>query len=181
MPVLKMLKDKSLIITKLGKTYQDENNAEIIKIILPKELNGNDLEDCHIYLSFINQKKVGNVCDLSEYVEDYSNESYVIEVPLYQMFTYEPGIIEMWIKVIHTSSEMIAKTNSVTYMINPHKEIEGTIPEQEMSIIDNLVIKLDSTEIKVDEISGEVEEIGEYVGKLQQGDVLLVKSSEVEE
>ena len=154
-----MSKDKTLTVTKSGNTYQDENNAETIKIILPKEINSIDLKDCYIYLSFINQQGLGNVSDLTEYVTDYSDDYYVIEVPMYQMFTYEPGTIEMWIKVLHSPTEMVAKTNEVTYTIKPHKEIEGTIPEQEMSIIDGLVMKLDSTAIKVDEVSGRVQDI----------------------
>ena len=72
---------------------------------------------------------------------------------------------------------MIAKTNSISHTIIAHKEIEGTIPEQEMSIIDGLVMKLDSTAIKVDEVSGKIEEIDDYVSELQQGVVLLAQPS----
>lgn len=154
-----MSKDKTLTVTKSGNTYQDENNAETIKIILPKAINSIDLKDCYIYLSFINQKGLGNVSELTEYVTDYLEDYYVIDVPMYQMFTYEPGTVEMWIKVLHTPTKMVAKTNEVTYTIKPHKEIEGTIPEQEMSIIDGLVMKLDSTAIKVDEVIGRVQDI----------------------
>ena len=154
-----MSKDKTLTVTKSGNTYQDENNAETIKIVLPKIINSIDLKDCYIYLSFINQQGLGNVSDLTEYVTDYSEDYYVIEVPMYQKFTYEPGTIEMWIKVLHSPTQMVAKTNGVTYTIKPHKEIEGTIPEQEMSIIDGLVMKLDSTAIMVDEVSGRVQDI----------------------
>ena len=161
MPILKMSKDKVLTVTKSGNTYQDENNAETLKIILPKSINGNDLKDCYIYLSFINQQGLGNVSDITKYLAEYSSERYVIEVPLYQMFTYEPGNIEMWIKVLHSPTQMVAKTNSVSYMIKAHKEIEGTIPEQEMSIIDNLVMKMDATAIKVDEVSGRIQDIVE--------------------
>ena len=171
-----MSKDKTLTITKSGNTYQDENNSETIKIILPKLINSIDLKDCYIYLSFINQQGLDNVSDLTEYVTDYSEDYYVVEVPMYQMFTYEPGTIEMWIKVLHSSTEMVAKTNEIKYNIKTHKEIEGTIPEQEMSIINGLVMKLDSTAIKVDDISGKVEGIDDYVNELQQGKVLLVQS-----
>lgn len=177
MPTLKMSANKTLTITKSGNTYQDENNAETIKIILPKAINSIDLKDCYIYLSFINQQGLGNVSDIREYLNDYSDNYYVIEVPMYQMFTYEPGNVEMWVKVLHSPTEMVAKTNEVVYTIKPHKEIEGTIPEQEMSIIDSLSMKLDATAIKVDEVSGKVEEIDDYVSELQQGEVLLVQPS----
>lgn len=180
MPVLKMSKDKTLAVTKSGNTYQDENNAETIKIILPKVINSIDLKDCYIYLSFINQQGLGNVSDLTEYVTDYSENYYVVEVPMYQMFTYEPGTIEMWIKVLHSPTQMVAKTNEVTYTIKPHKEIEGTVPEQEMSIIDGLVMKLDSTAIKVDEVSGRVQDIVDGEEQIVQP-MLIAKVNEENE
>lgn len=49
-----------------------------------------------------------------------------------------------------------------------------------MSIIDGLVMKLDSTAIKVDEVSGKIEEIDDYVSELQQGEVLLVQPNKNE-
>ena len=175
-----MSKDKTLTVTKSGNTYQDENNAETIKIILPKVINSIDLKDCYVYLSFINQQGLGNVSDLTEYVTDYSEDYYVIEVPMYQMFTYEPGTIEMWIKVLHSPTQMVAKTNEVVYTIKPHKEIEGTIPEQEMSIIDGLVMKLDSTAIKVDEVSGRVQDIVQGEEQIVQP-MLIAKVNEENE
>lgn len=173
--ILKMTKDRTLIITKQGNTYQDENNAEMLKIILPKVLNGIDLKDCYIYLSFVNQQNLGNVCDLTEYVAEYNDDYYVVEVPMYQMFTHESGTVRMWIKALHTSTEMVAKTNEVSFTVQAHSNIEGTIPKQEMSIIDGLVARLDTVAIKADEVSGKVEEIDDYIEELQQGEVLLVQ------
>lgn len=159
MPVLKMFEDRNLIVTKSSNTYQDENNAEKLKIVLPKKINNIDLNECYIYLSFINQAGVGDVCDITEYLSEYSDINYMIEVPMYRMFTYEPGTIEMWLKVLHSPTEMVAKSNEVYLYVRAHKEIEGTIPEQEMSIIDGLAAKLNATAIKVDEVSGKVEDI----------------------
>jgi len=179
MPVLKVSKDRFLTITKLGNTHQDENNAETIKIILPKTINKNDLRDCSIFLSFINQRGLGDVCDITEYIEDYSNDMYVIEVPMYQMFTYEPGVIEMWVKFLNPTTQMVAKTNPISFTIKRHRDIEGTVPEQEMSIIDNLIMKIDATAIKVDEVSERVQDIVEgdeqivqsvLIGEIQEDD-----------
>lgn len=118
--VLKMTDGRTLIITKQGNTYQDENNAETIKIILPKSVNGIDLRDCSVHLSFINQQNLGNVCDLTEYLQEYSDEYFVIEVPMYQMFTYESGAVRMWLKVLHSPTGMIAKTNEVCFTVQTH-------------------------------------------------------------
>lgn len=177
MPVLKMSADKTLIITKQGNTYEDENNAELIKIYLTRYINGVDLKECSVWLGFINQEGLGDQYELTKSLREYSTDYYVTENLMGQVFTYEPGNISMWIKILHSPTEMLAKSNEVTYVIKSHKEIDGTIPEQEMSIIDSLTMKLDATAIKVDEVSGKVEEIDEYVSELQQGEVFVVKPS----
>ena len=168
--VLKMSKDKTLIVTKQSNTYEDENNAESIKIYLAKCINNINLKDCSVWLGFINQEGLGDQHELTEYLTEYSNDYYVVEKPMGQIFTYEPGSIEMWIKVLHSPTQMVAKTNEVIYTIKPHKEIDGTIPEQEISIIDSLTMKLD-------EVTAKVEDIDEYVSELQEGEVLLVQPS----
>ena len=165
-----MSKDKTLIITKQSNTYEDENNAESIKIYLSKYVNGIDLKECSVWLGFINQTGLGDQHELTDCLTKYSDDYYVIEKPMGQIFTYEPGNIEMWIKMLYSPTKMVAKTNDVTYAIKPHKEIDGTIPEQGMSIIDSLTMKLD-------EVTAKVEDIDEYVSELQQGEVLLVQPS----
>ena len=163
MLVLKMLEDRSLVVTKSNNTYQDENSAEVLKIILPKTLNEIDLKDCHVYLAFTNQAGYGNVCDITSYLTDYSDMRYVIQIPMYKMFTYEPGTIEMWVKILHSPTEMVAKTNVVSHIIMAHKDTDGTIPPQELSIIDQLVTRMDVAEVTVDNISDRVDIVDDKV------------------
>lgn len=175
MPVLKMLENRSLVITKLSNIYQDENNAEQLKILLPKKINNVDLTECYVYLNFLNQTGAGNVCDITEYLNDYSDANYAIEVPMYRMFTYEPGIIQMWIKVVHFPSDMVAKTNEVSLFVKVHKETDGTIPEHEMSLISGLVEKLESTATKVEEVDGKLEEVDGKVQDIISGQEQIVQ------
>ena len=159
MIVLKMTDDKFLTITKSGNTYQDEHNAETIKLILPKEINHIDLSTCHIYLSFINQENLGQVIEVDEHLTNYADRFYVVEITMYKIFTYKDGDNTMWVKILNSEEMMIAKSNIVTYTIKPHPEVEGTIPEQELSILESMAVKLDATAIKVDEVSGRVQGI----------------------
>ena len=174
MLVLKMLENKNLVIVRSSNAYKDENNAGKIKVVLQKTINNIDLTDCNVYLNFINQQNVGNSCDITSYIEDYLNICYIAEIPLQKMFTCEPGNAKIWVKILHIPTEMVAKTNEVNCTISSHKDFEGTIPEQELSIIDNLTMKLNATEIKLDEVSGKVGEIDNYVSELQTGDILLL-------
>lgn len=159
MPVLKMSEDKTLTITRRGNTYQDEHNAETLKVILPKSINNIGLDECHIYLSFINQENLGQVIDITEFLTDYTDLFYSIEIPMYKAFTYKEGVVILWVKIINSEKMMVAKTNEVSYTIKPHLEVEGTVPEQELSVLESMAIKLDATAIKVDEVSGRVQEI----------------------
>ena len=163
MIVLKMMENRTLVITKADTIYQDENNAEILKIILPKTLNNIDLRDCDILLGFVNQSNLGNVCDLTPYLSDYSSNRYVVQVPMYQMFTYEPGVIEMWIKILHSPTEMVAKTNSVSHVVVAHRDAEGVIPEQEMSVVDRLITRVGNVEIAVDDVNDRVDSVSNRV------------------
>ena len=161
MPVFKMTENKFLMVTKSGNTYQGEHNAETIKIILPKFVNNIDVKDCVVYLSFVNQEKRGNVIDITEYITNYSDKFYSIEIPMYKIFTYKEGNIKIWIKILNSGKVMVAKTNSVEYMINSHDEVDETIPDQELELLEHIAIKLDATAIKVDEISNRVQDIAE--------------------
>ena len=163
MIVLKMMENRTLVITKADTIYQDENNAEILKIILPKTLNNIDLRDCDILLGFVNQSNLGNVCDLTPYLSDYSSNRYVVQLPMYQMFTYEPGVIEMWIKILHSPTEMVAKTNSVSHVVVAHRDAEGVIPEQEMSVVDRLITRVGNVEIAVDDVNERVDSVSNRV------------------
>lgn len=158
-----MMENRTLVITKADTIYQDENNAEILKIILPKTLNNIDLRDCDILLGFVNQSNLGNVCDLTPYLSDYSSNRYVVQVPMYQMFTYEPGVIEMWIKILHSPTEMVAKTNSVSHVVVAHRDAEGVIPEQEMSVVDRLITRVGNVEIAVDDVNERVDSVSNRV------------------
>lgn len=180
MLVLKMLEDRSLVVTKSTYTYQDENNAEVLKIILPKTFNDIDLKDCYIYLGFINQKNLGNLYDITSYLNDYSDNRYVVQIPMYQTFTYEPGVIEMWIKILHTPTEMVAKTNAISHYVEAHKDTEGVIPEQELSVVDALVKRMDTIEPELDNIDDRVEDVeAKTVNIDDRLDVINVKTDNI--
>ena len=177
--VLKMSKDKTLMVTKSSTTYKNEHNAETIKIIMPKQLDGKDLKQCSIWLSFMNEEKLGKAIDVSEFLTDYSPTYYYIEIPMNNIFTYVAGKIQIWQKLLDRQTEMVDLTNYVTHYINKHpdEEFEGEVTEQERSVLESLALKLDATSIQLGEVTAKVEDIDGYVSELQQGEVLLVQPS----
>ena len=159
--VLKMSKDKTLIMTVSSTTYKDEHNAETIKIIMPKQIDDKDLRQCSVWLCFINEEKLGKGIDVSEFLTDYSSTHYYVEFPMDNIFTYVAGEVKIWLKLLDSQTEMVDKTNYVIKHIckHPDEELEGEITEQERSVLESLALKLDATSIQLGEVTAKVEDI----------------------
>lgn len=159
--VLKMSKDKTLMMTVPSTTYKDEHNAETIKIVVPKQIGDKDAKLYSIWLCFINEKKLGKAISVSEFLTDYSSSYYFIEFPMDNIFTYVAGTIKIWLKLLDEQTGMVDYTNYVTKHIctHPNEELEGEITEQERSILESLMSKLDATSIQLGEVTAKVEDI----------------------
>ena len=159
--VLKMSKDRTLIMTVPKTTYKDEHNAETVKVIMPKQIEGKDAKLYSIWLCFINEKKLGKAISVTEFLADHSSSSYFIEFPMDNIFTYVAGAIKIWLKLLDEQTGMVDYTNYVTKHICPHpnEELEGEITEQEHSILETLMSKLDATSIQLGEVTAKVENI----------------------
>ena len=159
--VLKMSKDKTLVMTVSSTTYKDEHNAETIKIIMPKQVDNNDLKQCSVWLCFMNEEKLGKAIDVSEFLKDYSSSHYYIEIPMDNIFTYVAGEVKIWLKLLDSQTEMVDKTNYVIKHIykHPDEELDGEITEQERSVLESLALKIDSTSIQLGEVTAKVEDI----------------------
>ena len=177
--VLKMSKDKALMMTVPSTTYKDEHNAETIKIIMPKQIDNKDANLYSIWLCFINEEKLGKAIDVLGFFKDYSSSYYSIEFPMDNIFTYVAGELKIWLKLLDSQTGMVDYTNPITkYICNhPNEELEGEITEQERSVLESLALKLDATSIQLGEVTAKVEDIDDYVSELQQGEVLLVQPS----
>ena len=101
--------------------------------------------------------------------------------------TYASGNIQFWIKVIDVDSNMIAKSGIATYSINSHIDIEETIPEKSLSLLDECQIKMDNVLKQVQDIADgisfnaeilekQINDLQEFVEPLKQGEVFLVQS-----
>ena len=159
--ILKMSKDKTLIMTVSSTTYKDEHNAETIKIIMPKQVDNRDLKQCSIWLCFINEERLGKAIDVSEFLTDYSPSNYYVEFPMDNIFTYVAGEVKIWLKLLDGQTEMVDKTNYVVKHIckHPDEELEGEVTEQERSVLESLALKLDATSIQLGEVTAKVEDI----------------------
>lgn len=133
--VLKMSKNKQLIITKTGNTYYGENNAETIRVILPRKINDIDVQDCYVYLHFLYGDNSGDKIDISSNLDVYNNDYYVAQIPVTDSITKNHGSVKMWITIYcvlqidagKNEEDMVAKTNVVDYTIKPHMNVSDSL------------------------------------------------------
>lgn len=158
MPILKMLKNKSLVITRYGNTYCGENSAETIKIFLPKEINGFDIKDCSVWFNFCLPDKDGNAIELSD-IRSYTEDYAVTEIPMHQEITNCKGTVKMWIDILGDDSEFTATTNAVAYNIYGSNTIDGSKPTPDVSPIGSLADRLKAVEKQVESANNRIEDI----------------------
>ena len=170
--VLKMSKDKTLTITKTGNTYEDENNAETIKILLSRKVNGNDLSECFTHLCVINQDNLGDEINISKDLQEYGDDFYVVDLNITNKLTYKSGLIKLWVKILNSDNEMVAKTNTVTHQIKEHLDIEDYIPEQQLSLLDDFSIRTEQALKECEDVVKDIENIKEQIsnGEFHEGE-----------
>lgn len=189
MLILKMDEGKHLTITKDGFTFEGENNAEKISVILPKFINGHDLKECIVDLNIAHQDNIGDIVEITPLLKEFNGEFYSCEVDITNKVTFQAGNVQLWIKIINSASEMIAKSNPVKYTIRLHIDIDEIIPEQQLSLLDEWEIRMDTMLKQIQEIESsltkitdhlekEVYSLQEYIEPLKQGVVLLAKRVE---
>ena len=171
--VLKMSSNKTLSITKPGNTFEDENNAEIIKFILYKKINDIDIRDCVILLNFINSGGKGKPIDLTKHLSDYSDEYYVVEVPMSRVMTSTPGVLKLWVEFYSIDSDLLARTGQVTCVIQDHDDIVYYLPDEDLPVLYEILTKVNAMNATVDDVHQRIDDLYK---KLQQGQILMVNS-----
>lgn len=141
--ILKMSSDKSLVITSHGNTYEDESNAEVIRVLLPKTINGTDIKDCTVWLNFVNADGRGEPIDLTKHLVEHSDTYYMAEIQMTRKLTDMPGESQFWIEITSASSDMLARTNKVSHLIKPHINIADVLPEESVPVLYEILQKLD--------------------------------------
>lgn len=173
--ILKMYEDKELVITKTGNTYQDENNAETIKMYLPKLINGVDIGECSVWFSFLTPS-TGDAVEIKD-ISAYSDDYYVASLPMHQIFTEVVGNINMWINVVNKDKDFYLTTNPVSYTVKEKCVIDGETPVPDAPPVGSALERLKDVENAVIDIETRVENIAKgdeqiiqpmFIGKIEK-------------
>lgn len=142
--------------------YEDENNADKVKILCPQFYDDYDLQECSVLLNYVirtntdieitgadgnthTTRELGDSTSLS-----FSDEKYIIreeeflqaDINLDKDLTAYTGIIEFWLEIIHPQNNLIAKTNTVRLEVRNHISISDYIPESKLSLLNDLMLRI---------------------------------------
>ncbi len=79
-------------------------------------------------------------------IENYDDNYDYSEFCISNKFTYKPGNIQLWVEVLNAEKKLVAKSSIATIRIKPHIGVEEIIPEQGLSLIESMRMRLDELE-----------------------------------
>lgn len=144
---------KEIANTQKSANYQNENNCEIIRLILPTKYNNVDLRKCKINMNYINSKNQGDIIPL-EYIGQYnnSNDLIIFETNLTTKITANADTYIVWFDITSVSGDFNLKTNTSTLLINSHKEIIDYISDEQLTLFNNYQIKIEQLLVTANQI-----------------------------
>lgn len=163
--MIKFLLENRKTLRKLSSStiiYEDENNADAIKILCPQFYDNYDLLECSVVLNYIIHtntdieitetdgsthitREIGDSTSLSFLEEKYiirEEEFLQADINLGKDLTAYTGVIEFWVEIIHPQNNLIAKTNTVNLEIRNHISISDYIPESKLSLLNDLMLRI---------------------------------------
>jgi hypothetical protein len=101
---------KEIVKTQQSINYQNENNCETIKLILPAQYNGVDLSLCKVCMNYLNSNNKGDIIPL-EFVGSYNDKDNLIvfETNLTKRLTASIDDYTVWFEVINIEKKLYIK------------------------------------------------------------------------
>lgn len=147
---LTLTQDKLLMLKQKSSNYKNENNYETLTINLPTTYQDKRTDDYMIQLNVINADKLGDILVLKD--PEIKNGRYVYTTPIPNKWTYKEGDILFWLKFTGTDGT-VGLTNSVKAYISDSQDITEYIPEQTLSIIDEMNIEINALKESIEKMT----------------------------
>lgn len=136
------MRDKSLSLKSDVPIYQYENNADIIKCLIPTIYNGKDLKDATIVLWHKNENGYGDRQEIKFTGEKYRDDYYIFNGVIDRSFTQYAGTLTIWLKIYIIDVDTEFETNTATLSILPSKSIPTNIEDVEKPFFDTWLIQM---------------------------------------
>lgn len=189
MLVLNVDETKRLSVRQDNNIYVGEYNADIIKILLYKEFNATDIENCIVTLTFLNDDdKIVDIVEAND-LTVYDNSYYLFYYHIPGKLTMKEGNIRCWVEITDLNNSMLVKTNIIELKISPHINTDEKISDTEWTIISSWQTKMnqtldkcqtiaDSLQSYTDGLKEQIDEINNYLNNLKTGAVFITSTNE---
>lgn len=143
-----MGEDKTLTRSEMPTIFEGENNADKIQILLPESYNEINIRDCTVTFNWLQTgtenegKNNGNIKVLT-FEEDLYNDRYLQSIlPITITETANVGQIEIYLVLTKPDNTLLMKTNMSTMEIKRHKEITDYVPDEQISLLGDYLIRM---------------------------------------
>lgn len=143
-----MGEDKTLTRSEMPTIFEGENNADKIQILLPESYNEINIRDCTVTFNWLQTgtenegKNNGNIKVLT-FEEDLYNDRYLQSIlPITITETANVGQIEIYLVLTKPDNTLLMKTNMATMEIKRHKEITDYVPDEQISLLGDYLIRM---------------------------------------
>ena len=174
-----MREDKSLVCSHRTTLYQREKLVDKLEFIIPRVYGEINIEDCMIFLKYVDQ---GNVAQSEQLVKDEEiyKENYIrCELPVDTKLTRFAGSISLHLTFIQIDNEnykenIVMHSGETTIEINPLKDIYSHVTDESLEILDNKILELQASieaanilNESIDKEKADNIELDEYSGKIK--------------
>ena len=138
---IKMNEDKTLSQTIVSTNYENENKAEKIWFLLPKQYGDVNLSDCSIQLYVLNPNNLGKTYTLNLESELYKDTFLQSYFTITTDITSVTGNYEIWLNIVNVSTSMVIKTASTYLPVLNKKVISNYFSSSDLSTMDKIIVE----------------------------------------
>lgn len=150
--------NKRAIISHMRQTYQNENNADVLRFMMVPEFNGLSIKDDCLVMWTISNEDESLIIDTGQITwKDELIDGYLVsEILINSTVTQVPGELKIRIKILSTNNNMVAKTNPCSFSVEKHPDSAETLPEGSLTLLNQW--QIDMTNLR-DEMTVSLTEI----------------------
>jgi hypothetical protein len=140
--IIKMNKDKQLLITVPSAIYRGETKADLITFLVPTKYGNKNMAECAATLRYLRPDGTGKIEDLTYVPSQY--EDYVeFSTTINSQFTQQAGIVTAWITFLDANEAIVLKSGEARIYVADSKDIYDYLDEGDLDQFEKLVTRLD--------------------------------------
>lgn len=140
--IIKMNKDKQLLVTVPSAIYRGETKADLITFLVPAKHGNKNMSECAVTFRYILPDGTGKIEDLtyapSQY-EDYIEFSTTVN----SQFTQQCGTVTIWLTFLDVDASVVVKSSEACIYVNDSKDVYDYLDEGDLDHFEKMAARLD--------------------------------------